>query len=342
MPITSIDDVNLHTEDSAAVRIVEIYAKNPPFYAVYRTPTRVVVHYADDPVLAKAQRTALAPLNPLRGVINSLLDGWKPHRAKRFARGVADALVVALEGDIAGAGAILQNVKQEIIDERTSWARFLYLIVALATAGVLIIAMSGAYHEWFTRMIGLPPEGRGIWQAGGGGAVGAFFSIATAMRKRTVLTDLQWLDNAADAVLRITIGLIAAMLLFCMLQAHLVNISLGSGAAGGPGTSSLEQWMWIVVVGFTAGFLERLVPDLLEKSTLVTASSAHPAHPAHPTQPAKAAGPLAAPTALALPSPSDVVDIEGDEHLCGGGVSPDEATPDHLLPAAVGGVATPA
>ncbi len=341
MPITSIDDVNLHTEDSAAVRIVEIYAKNPPFYAVYRTPTRVVVHYADDPVLAKAQRTALAPLNPLRGVINSLLDGWKPHRAKRFARGVADALVVALEGDIAGAGVILQNVKQEIIDERTSWARFLYLIVALATAGVLIVAMSGAYHEWFSHMIGLPKEGRGIWQAGGGGAVGAFFSIATAMRKRTVLTDLQWLDNAADAVLRITIGLIAAMLLFCMLQAHVVNINLGAtGPAGVPGATSVEQWMWIVVIGFTAGFLERLVPDLLEKSTLVTASSVHPAAP---IEPARTTALLAAPRApAALPGPSDVVDIEGDEHLCGVGVSPDEATPDHLLPAAVGGVAAPA
>ncbi len=334
MPIISIDDVNLHVKDAAAVRVVEIYAKNPPYYAVYRTPTRVVVHYADDPVLARAQRSALAPLNPLRGVINSLLDGWKPARAQRFSRGVADALVVALEGDMAGAAVILQNVKQEIIDERTSWARFQYLIIALLTAVVLITACSYAYGDWFSHKIGLPPEGRGIWQAGGGGAVGAFFSIATAMRKRTVLTDLQWLDNAADAILRITIGLIAAMLLFCMLQAHLVNISL---ASTGPGKTAAEQWMWIIVVGFTAGFLERLVPDLLEKSTLVTASSVHPAHP---TEPFKTSGGAPSPAILAArPAPAVVTDIEGDEHLCAEGVSAAEATPDHQLPPAIGGVA---
>lgn len=342
----SVADVKLHVNDAAAARIIEVYAKAPPYYAVYRTPTRVLVHYADDPDIAKAQRAALAPLNPLRGLVNGLLDGWGPARSIRFTRGVADALIVALEGDVAGAATILQDVKQKIIDERTSWARFLYLIVAVVTAAVLILLLTGADAAVFSKLIALPPEGRGIWLAGGAGSVGAFFSIATAMRSRTILTDLQWLDNAADAVLRILIGLIAASLLFCMLQAHLVNISLGMPD---PKAGASQQWMFVIVVGFTAGFLERLVPDLLSKSTLVVATSSGGGSGGLDPAPSGATAPAASnrvaavtaarsgPTAATTASAAD--DGEDADHLCDVGVSAQEITPDAHLPPATGGVA---
>lgn len=325
MPLVCVDDVKLNVTDASSARIVEVYAKNTPLYAVYRTPMRVTVHFADDPSLASSQRAALAPLNPLRGQINSLIDGWGVSRSKRFNRGVADALVVAMEGDLVGAGAILELVRQEIIEVRTSWARFSYLLVALITSVVVVAAMIAGFSPVVASVINLPPDGKGIWLGGGAGAVGAFFSIATAIRGRTVLTDFQWADNTIDAILRVVIGVISGMILYCMLKAQLVN--LGVPVPGGDATEE-QKWMFVTVLGFTAGFLERLVPDLLEKTkpTLASESAASQA-----MQSSRSGVGKVRPVAL---DPAH----EGEEHICDLGISDDEITADEHLPPARGGV----
>ncbi|WP_304172082.1 hypothetical protein [Phenylobacterium aquaticum] len=315
--------MKLNAADAASARIVEVYAKHTPLYAVYRTPMRVIVHFADDPSLASTQRATLAPLNPLRGQINSLIDGWGPARSKRFNRGVADALVVALEGDRVGAAAILDLVKQEIVDVRTSWARFSYLLVALLTSVVVVAAMIVGFNPMVAKIINLPHDGQGIWLGGGAGAVGAFFSIATAIRGRTVLTDFQWADNTIDAILRVVIGVISGMILYCMLKAQLVN--LGVPVPGGD-ASDEQKWMFVTVLGFTAGFLERLVPDLLEK-TKPTLASERTATQAMQNSSAGKLRPVAQDPAH-----------EGEAHICDLGVSEDEATADEHLPPARGGV----
>ena len=141
-----VADVRAHAEDAVGVPIEFVYAKDVPLYAVYRTPERVLIHFADALDKRVAQRRDLIRFNPIRGEINGLINGWRTSkyaalqsRARRFDRRVADALTVALEGDLDGASLLLDRVKQDIIAERTSWARFLYLMIASGAVLVLLL-----------------------------------------------------------------------------------------------------------------------------------------------------------------------------------------------------------
>ena len=287
-----------------------VYSYNPPYYAVYRTRTRVMVQFADPEVeageKARRQRQALLPLTALRGQINALIDGWHSagelpdveartlawhicrflslawfpcrdkwnrevrKRAVRYNRRMADGIVTALEEDTATAAAqaLLQEIKNDIISERTSIARIKYLFTAFAVAAgsiLLILLLSSGLVSFSAP--------RAIWIAVGGGTAGAFFSIAIGLRGRTILIDLQNRDNIADAVLRILIGAMSGGLLLCLLLSELVHISglsvvQGTTAAATP--PAAKPQLVVFVIGFFAGFFERLVPNLLEKTNLGT------------------------------------------------------------------------
>jgi hypothetical protein len=356
-----VSDLKVDGKDPADSKVERIYARHDKVYAVYRTRERVAVLYADDPALEQAQRTQLAPLNPLRGEINGLIDGWHVSakytdqaNAARFDRRVADALVMAFENDSANAILVLQATKQELIEERTSRARFLYLLVACLTAMFWVVAL------WISKDFFWKEVTHSLWLAGRAGAVGAFFSIASAVRSRTILTDLRWRDNAADAFLRVTIGVIASVLFICILQSGVTDFQVGQVTAKQGGNYS---WLLVIVLGFLAGFSERLVPDLLAKSLATTPPIAapRPTKPieAAPTQPGLAAPPgkdaqaqesgagarSAEPAPAAAPVPpfergakaSDEEDLDGC--TCAVDAHPAAYTSDADLPAARGGVA---
>lgn len=258
-----ITELMLGHNDAAGSKVTAIYAKNPPHYAVYRTDERVRVQFADSDDEAHAQRAAMAPLNPICGEINGLIDGWRYSQrasprgaAKRYDRRVADALTNALAGDITGAGAVLAVIKTDITEERLAWARLQYL----AAASLTMAAVAGAAS--FCLGFGVNAEWH-VAQALAGGVAGAFFSTAIGLRSRTVLTDLHWQANAADAALRILVGAMAAVLLISLAQLGAITLSIGELklAGGGP-----NAWLSALVLAFLAGFSERLIPDLLEKS----------------------------------------------------------------------------
>ena len=254
-------------------KILVFYGYKPPSYAVYRTDKRVVIQYADDPDKAASQRKPMAQLNPVRGEITNLIDGWRKAKssaqrlkAERYDRRVGDALILAFEDDLASADYLLKEVKQDIIDERTSLGRFIYLVWALGTAlgfGLLI-----ALASWL-----LPPNPVGVqlWRAGATGALGAFFSVALAIKSRTVLPDLQHLANAMDAVLRMTIGVIAAAVLAALIMVDAIKFSFGNMSYSPTGPHNI---LYVLVIGFVAGFSERFVPDLLAKASAATQSPA--------------------------------------------------------------------
>ena len=286
-----------------------VYSYNPPLYAVYRTRTRVMVQFADPDVeageKARRQRQALLPLTALRGQVNALIDGWHcagelpdveartlawricrflslawfPCRDKwnleirkrgvRYSRRMADAIVTALEEDTATttAQALLQEIKNDIISERTSIARIKYLVTAFTVAAgsiLLILLLASDVMK-----LSSPHE---IWMAVGGGTAGAFFSIVIGLRGRTILIDLQNRDNIADAVLRILIGAMSGGILLCLLLSGMVQVS---GLKLENGAASIAQREFVVfLLGFFAGFFERLVPNLLEKTNLGTQAQA--------------------------------------------------------------------
>ncbi len=73
----------------------------------------------------------------------------------------------------------------------------------LIVASVLIFELI-EHHDLFAM------PAKPLWLAARAGTVGAWFSVALAIKNRTVLPNLQRRDNYSDACLRIAIGFIAA------------------------------------------------------------------------------------------------------------------------------------
>jgi hypothetical protein len=363
MSATRVADIRLNGEDPAGARIAEVYARNPPHYAVYRTSERVLAWFADDPAEAGAQRARLARLNPARGAINGLVDGWRTGpaheqaRARRYERGVADALVMALEGpgdaEAADAAALLDQIKADVLAERTSRACLQYVLAALAATlwAILLLILLGPVMRWLAPLAGgacAGGETAGAVRLGAGaGAAGALFSIGLFVQNRTVLPDLAWRDNSLDAALRVLIGTIAGGVLICLLGTGLVSLTLAGRTLDFTGLEAAKLiggWMTVAVAGFAAGFSEQLVPDLLAKAQMAAET---------PTKPAAAPPAAAAPAAKSPPPPpgggsggppapaAALADGQGEDCLCGHPVSEAEATADADLPAARGGVAEP-
>jgi hypothetical protein len=326
----------VNATDCGGDKILAVYAVNSELFAVYRTTERVAVQFADDPAIGQTQRKSLAPLNPIRGEINGLVGGWRKSWRKQtktksanYERRVADALIVALEGDVAGAQSLLAEIKSDLVDERTSSAQFLYLVFASIT----VLLSMGLAAIFACLPLGCLTDGvqtRPLWLACGAGAAGAFFSITLGIQNRTILTDLNMGRNTVDAVLRVAVGFIAAPLAICLLSLGLVSLSIGSMSIGAHAvTGAGYSWTLILVVGFIAGFSERLIPDLLAKASAAAAGSGGAASTGR-----------AASARGGLPSGVAAAPIAEDACLSDNPVSAAEATSDEHLPAASGGVAT--
>lgn len=228
-----------------------------------------MIQYADDQALGIEQRRALAPLNPLRGEINGLVDGWRNSarskdkcRARLFDRRTADALTAALQGDKVHGEELLKAVKADVIEERVSIGRVEYLRYAvLAALGVF--ALFGAVAVWGGAGWPLANFVRSddIWLAAGVGSLGALFSIAIGIRSREIRTDLQRRDNIADAILRVGIGAVSAIILFSLVRSRFIEIS-GLAIDGADGVATHAA----IIVAFLAGFSERLVGNFLTRA----------------------------------------------------------------------------
>ena len=83
------------------------------------------------------------------------------------------------------------------------------------------------------------------------------------MRAKTVATEGDDTSVRVDAKLRVLIGVISAGVLYLLLatgvlsQLKIGELSFAAGAIA---------WQLALLIGFASGFLERLVPDILEKA----------------------------------------------------------------------------
>jgi len=266
--------------DFTGAEILTVYSKVSNTYAVYGTDERVMVQFADDEKLGSEQRLALAPLNPVRGEINGLIDGWRKastfrtrgnaSKAKRFDRRTADALTVALQGDQAHAEELLKAVKADILEERTSIGRTEYLIIATISAIIIFflfwLLSPSTTSANSTSLAGFVAQ-NDIWLAMNLGCLGALFSIALGIRSRDIRTDLQRRDNVVDAILRVMIGAVSAVILFSLFKSELVSLTLGGKPIKLDGTGGTTTHA-AIIVAFLAGFAERLVGDFLSTTVL--------------------------------------------------------------------------
>jgi hypothetical protein len=250
----TLADIRVGNKDGRGLPITYIYAFQPDEYAVYQAG-EVMVHFADDPGKAQAQRKAILPISSARAGVNALVQGLACREV--CDRQVAYALQLALDGDIDGAKATVAAAKAFVLAKRAARGRFQYLKWSFGTAAVLIGLLF-----LVSRFYPFEEASSNLWLAGKAGLVGAAFSIALAIRGRTVALDTDLLDNVTDGTLRLLIGVISAGVLLLLLASGLLpSLKIGEANFGG----SALTWQMVLVVGFVGGFLERLVPDLLEK-----------------------------------------------------------------------------
>jgi hypothetical protein len=189
-------------------------------------------------------------------------DGESVARAVNFDARVAAALAVAIEGHVPAAEKLLAKIRIDILGERAATASVKYVMWAVAATGVAVLIACIFTSTQYKLVFEYSAAGEALWAGVGAGALGAFFSIAIAARSRKILTNIQRrLENAMDAIVRITIGAIAGMLFAGLLQAKLISFSIGGVSTGQSG-----GWMLIAFGAFVAGFSERLIPNLLDRT----------------------------------------------------------------------------
>jgi hypothetical protein len=247
-------DIQVGNKDGRGLPITYIYAFQPDEYAIYQAG-EVMVHFADDPGKAQAQRKSVLPISSARAEVNTLAQGLACRAI--CDRQLAYALQLALDGDMDGAKGTVAAAKAFVLAKRSARGRFQYLKWSFGTAAVLIGLLF-----LVSRFYPFEEASSNLWLAGKAGLVGAAFSIALAIRGRTVALDTDLLDNVTDGTLRLLIGVISAGVLLLLLASGLLpSLKIGEANFGG----SALTWQMVLVVGFVGGFLERLVPDLLEK-----------------------------------------------------------------------------
>lgn len=364
--VSEIDATVIGASDRHNRQILDVYGQQSGRYAVYQTADRVVILYADDPLVQRIQRKRMVRLASLRNELDGWLTPWraKPERrsrlwttAREYDMRIAAALIEALEGDADTARAILADIKLDLAGERGSRARLSYLMWTAVSAVALLVLLAAtlAIHlllynmfEWSDTVRAARVEiGRAIAM----GIFGAVCSIALRIQGRGLDSDLRRLDSVTDSIVRIGIGAIAAWVLESFVLSGAIRLSfmqqieLPDTAGAGEGIF-LPSWPVTLIVGFLAGFAERLVPDLLNSYAVKGRRREERVEAAEAAVAAPVKQPAADPVGdgdADLPESEDmfVLAPDADDQLDGCDVdlaNPDQITDDAMLPPASGGV----
>jgi len=260
-----VSDIFKHREDNRGETIDLVFFKRPAF-AIYQSGGKILVHYADDDALAKEQVAKIAELLPLKDRLQYLVQNMD--HPERYHWQIAESLRLGLYGQKDPAKDIMQGAIDDIIATRLRNGRIDYLrltlMIVMGVVALSILAAAALPWIWASAA-----DAKSIqWDlsrlamAVASGAIGALFSCVAQLRARTVATDGDTASNFVDSVTRIMVGMISAAALVLVIISDLFAEIDFSGAK--LSTDTLN-WHMVVVLGLLAGFVERLVPDLLEK-----------------------------------------------------------------------------
>lgn len=259
-PSRLVDEIVCGGLDLRGLRITKVYARQEGEYAIYKAGGDVMIQYADSARCAAEQRKKILKLGTAKADLNALLAGMRERKREIYDTRMATALQQCLDDPADGsAREIMSKAYADALIQRSADGRIQYLIGAAVTASLGFAVMTVAQDH----LMPFQAAADNLWLAGRAGVLGALLSIGIGIRNRTVAIDLYPMSNVAEGALRLAIGCICAgFLLMGLTSGIFPEVRAGDTRLVGEGMS----WQAVIVVGFVAGFLERLVPDLLEKT----------------------------------------------------------------------------
>jgi hypothetical protein len=273
-----VSSVRVGKHDDRDEKIDRIFFKREN-YAIYGSKHKVYIHFSDKKEIADKQIDRVAKLFPLRDHLEYLASELK--QAGCYQEQIANAFRLGIEGNIEVSKNLLNGAVRIATEERARRGRLNYLyasvfwsiLISSCLISCLIFSSAvlvGVYHVGSIGFLKL---------SAAGGALGALLSIALAIRGRTVAPGPDWATNAVDGALRVMIGTISGGVLHLFLASGFIN-DVAVGGVMLVGTKL--TWQPVLLIGFVAGFLERLVPDLLEKKEPFNATVAEKAGTTEP------------------------------------------------------------
>jgi hypothetical protein len=260
-----VRDIFKHRDDNRGETIDLVFFKRPDF-AIYQSGGKIVVQYADDDALAKEQVAKIAELLPLKDRLQYLVQNMD--RPERYHWQIAESLRLGLYGQKDAAKNIMQGAIDDIVATRLRNGRIGYLrltlMIAMGVVALSILASAALPWIWASGADtnSIQWDLSRLAMAIASGAVGALFSCVAQLRARAVATDGDTASNFVDSVTRIMVGMISAAALVLIVMS---NLFAEIDFAGAKLSSDTLNWHMVLVIGLLAGFVERLVPDLLEK-----------------------------------------------------------------------------
>jgi hypothetical protein len=217
----------------------------------------VQAQLSSDPVKRKQLRQLLLPLGTERAKLQALLSGWP--RRQSYDSSVAIALQLALDGDgdaAAAANALqtLTDTKLAILNERevAGKAQYVRFTLVLSVIGLLLLVL--AQHNLFK-------DTGNFWMGAQAGVLGAVLSIAIGIRNKAVALDIGFAGNLSDSALRLVIGAVSGGTLVLLFSTGLLP-SLHTLKGEQDAVGSMP---FVLLLGIIAGFVEQLVPSLLDE-----------------------------------------------------------------------------
>jgi hypothetical protein len=264
-----VEDIVVDGFDGRNRQIRDVFHKRRK-YAIYEAGGRVMIQFSDSEEEADRQIASIAELFPRRDKLEYLVAAMRSkqvHKQNCYQAQIAEALRLGLENQMEVARRTLQGALENCMDIRETHGRISYMALAGLSGGLLAAILFYFAYELGTA------KGEGLMLlASGGGALGALLSVAVAIRGRTVAIDGDWFANMLDGALRIVIGMISGGVLYLFMASGIVSdVKLGDTTAL---TGAKMNWHVALLIGFAAGFVERLLPNLLDKERPTSPSKA--------------------------------------------------------------------
>ncbi|MDO9712687.1 hypothetical protein [Paracraurococcus lichenis] len=261
-----VSGLALGQPDELGRTVEAIFARRAPYYAVYKVRRGpVAVQFADNDVTDidhAAQRALIQSVSRLRIEYDALADRWIGGGGDPCHRELGLALVDALEGEPDLAAFRMQQGidRLKAIRLKSGRVQYAFFTAIWCVVSLLALYLIAPHIIQFS----LPADN--VWLVAKAAVLGAAFSTAMNIRERKVAPDQDPISNLMDTGLRIATAVLGSGFLLIALGSGMISpLVMGDFKA-----NTTATWQAVISLGFICGFLERLVPSLLERPSSAT------------------------------------------------------------------------